>query len=136
MAKSKKPAKKKPAAKKPKKSAAKARRPKKAARNRSLPGMELVRDSTMDAFCEGIVTAREKKNRAIESEKEETSGALETMRRKGYSRYKHDGIELRFVPGADKLVIRKTKGDAEEGGEHNLPEAEDAGGASGEDAGE
>jgi hypothetical protein len=134
MAKKPKKAAKKPApkpAKKtaPKKAAGKARATKPAARatkdvkpkapkpprNPSLPGMEHVRYRELDAYCESIGAARDKKNAAIMDEKGYTQGALQAMVKRDCHTYKHAGVELILVPGDAKLRVRLLKDDEGEG---------------------
>jgi hypothetical protein len=75
--------------------------------------MEHVRYRELDAFCEGIADARAKKNEAIADEKGYITGALGAMQKRGCVVYKHDGIELLFVPGDAKLRVRLTKDEGE-----------------------
>lgn len=95
-----------------------------APRNAPLPGMEHVRYRELDAFCEGIADAREKKNEAIGDEKGYISGALAAMQKRGCIVYKHDGIELLFVPGDAKLRVRQTKDSEGEGAD--VPKSDNA----------
>jgi hypothetical protein len=84
-------------------------------RSQVLPGMEQVRSKPLDNLCEGLADVRA----AINSNKQEESGliqsALQTMVRRNIQVYKHGGIELARVPGAEKLRVRviKEQGDAD-----------------------
>lgn len=77
--------------------------------------MEHVRYAELDAFCEGIADAREKKNEAVGDEKGYITGALGAMQKRGCVVYRHDGVELLFVPGDAKLRVRLTKDEGEGG---------------------
>lgn len=94
---------KKPEAKKP------------AARSRTLPGMEQVRDQRLDNLCESMADHRRAMNAARTEEQSDITSALQHMVKKGVSVYKHGGIELARVPGAEKLRVRlvKEQGDAD-----------------------
>lgn len=88
--------------------------------------MAHVRYRELDAFCEGIADAREKKNEALGDEKGYISGALAAMQKRDCSVYKHDGIELLLVPGDAKLRVRLTK---DEGNGADVPVDEPNGNA-------
>jgi hypothetical protein len=97
---------------------------KRGARSQPLPGMEGVRNAKLDNLCEGIAEQRRVMNAAHVETQTDITAALQEMQRKGISVYKHGGIELARVPGAEKLRVRLTKeqGDAdgddlEDGGE-------------------
>ncbi len=111
----------------------------KGARSQVLPGLEQVRSRKLDAICEGISDERQAMNAAKVEEKGLIAAALQAMTREGVTVYRHGGVELARVPGAEKLRVRLTKeqGDADEGdlepGEADSPsdeeEAADAAGA-------
>lgn len=97
---------------------------KRSARSQPLPGMEGVRNGKLDNLCEGIAEQRRVMNAAHLETQTDITAALQEMQRKKISVYKHGGIELARVPGAEKLRVRLTKeqGDAdgddlEDGGE-------------------
>lgn len=77
--------------------------------------MEQARNVRLDNICEGIAEERGVMNAAAYEEKSLISTALQEMQQKGITVYKHGGIELVRVPGADKLRVRLSKegGDAE-----------------------
>lgn len=85
------------------------------ARSRALPGMEQVRDQRLDNLCEGMAEHRRVMNAARVEEQGDITAALQHMVKKGISVYKHGGIELARVPGAERLRVRVTKeqGDAD-----------------------
>lgn len=64
-------------------------------------------------------------------------GALQEMKKRGLVAYKHAGVELAFVPGADKLRVRLTKDASDSsaaagddiGAQAADPEGEEVGGA-------
>lgn len=85
-----------------------------------LPGMEQVRDAVLDRLCEGIGECRDQMNQAKRDESSLDASALQRMSRSsekfpnGRTVYRHAGVELARIPGADKLRVRvtKEKGDA------------------------
>jgi hypothetical protein len=84
-------------------------------RSQALPGMGQVRNSKLDNICEGIAEERAASNAANQEEKQLTSTALQVMQASKVTAYRHAGVELSRVPGAEKLRVRLTKetGDAE-----------------------
>ncbi len=90
------------------------RKKKKGARSQPLPGMEQVRNVKLDNVCESIAEERETMNAAKTKEKQLTATALQVMQIGKVTVYKHAGVELIRVPGADKLRIRlvEDSGDA------------------------
>lgn len=95
----------------------KARAKPKGPRSQALPGMGAgeVRNTKLDNICEGIAEERAAKNAADLEEKQLTSTALQVMQSSKVSAYRHAGVELARVPGAEKLRVRLTKetGDSE-----------------------
>lgn len=87
------------------------------ARSRALPGMEQVRDQRLDNLCEAMAEHRRVMNAARVEEQGDITTALQHMVKKNISVYKHGGIELARVPGAERLRVRLTKeqGDADGG---------------------
>jgi hypothetical protein len=85
------------------------------ARSQPLPGMDQVRNGRLDGLCEGIAEQRRVMNQARQDEQADITAALPEMQRKGITAYKHGGVELVRVPGAEKLRVRLTKeqGDAD-----------------------
>ncbi len=88
----------------------------KGARSRTLPGMERVRNRKLDNLCEAIGEERRRMNAAKLDEQASIQASLQVMQRENISIYKHAGVELARVPGAEKLRVRLTKedGDADE----------------------
>lgn len=85
-------------------------------RSQVLPGHETVRDQTLDNLCESIGEHRAAKNLHTEHEQADIQAALTRMQEIGKRCvvYKHAGVELARVPGAEQLRVRLTKstGDA------------------------
>lgn len=143
-------AKKKPAAKpkgktKPtRKAPASTRR--KGPRSQTLPGMDQVRNRKLDNLCEAIGEERNRMNAAKQEEQASIQAALQVMQRDNVTVYKHAGVELARVPGAEKLRVRlvKEQGDADAGdletgetdndqvGDERRSAVEDLGGEGGE----
>jgi len=93
-------------------------------RSQVLPGMEQVRSKALDNLCEGLADVRASMNSAKQEETGLIQSALQTMVRRNVQVYKHGGIELARVPGAEKLRVRviKEQGDADAS---DLQQAED-----------
>lgn len=85
------------------------------ARSQVLPGLEQVRDRKLDNLCESIAEHRRVMNAARVEEQSDVAAALQHMVKKSSSVYKHGGVELARVPGAERLRVRLTKetGDAD-----------------------
>lgn len=85
------------------------------ARSQALPGMDQVRNTRLDNLCEGMAESRRAMAQARTTENGDIVAALQEMQRKQVSVYRHAGIELARVPGAEKLRVRLTKeeGDAD-----------------------
>ena len=92
---------------KPKAKAAK----KKTARPRSqiLPGMEQVRNKTLDRVCEGISEVRADINRLRSEEQDLQRQAVKAMQAGSVTAYRFSGVELVLVPGDVKLRVRTMK---------------------------
>lgn len=75
--------------------------------------MEQVRDRSLDRLCEGIGDVRETMNEARQEEAGLIASALKRMQEKNTTVYKHAGVELARIPGADKLRVRVTKDDGD-----------------------
>jgi hypothetical protein len=85
------------------------------ARSQTLPGLEQVRNGKLDNLCESIAEVRGTMNEAKQEEVGFVRAALQAMVAKGVTVYKHGGVELARVPGAEKLRVRlvKEQGDAD-----------------------
>lgn len=88
-----------------------ARSRKAAPRSQVLPGMEQVRDRTLDQCCEDIGAARDTMNAAKLDEKAAIQRAIKRMLLSPTKTraYRHGGVELALVEGVDKLRVRLTK---------------------------
>lgn len=93
--------------------------PRKRPRQITLPdeSMERVRSKRLDAICESIADERDKVNEAKKEEGGLISSALQEMQNKGIQVYKHGGVELARVPGAEKLRVRRVKDEGDAGAE-------------------
>lgn len=99
---------------------------------RTLPGMEQVRDATLDRLCRRIGdngAAMNELRTDVESDKQ---AALDHMLETGSKSYHHHGVELLVRGGNAKLSVRPYKGDtqatvksagAEEAGDPDAGEA-------------
>ena len=98
---------------------------KKGPRSQVLPGLEQVRSKPLDNLCEGIAEARGQMNTAKQEESGLIQLALQTMVKRGVSVYRHVGVELSRIPGAEKLRVRLTKEQGDAGAEDlDQPEPE------------
>lgn len=75
--------------------------------------MEQRRNTRLDNYCEAIAEHRAAKNAATLAEAGDISGALQEMQRSSTTVYKHAGVELARVPGAEKLRVRLAKGEGD-----------------------
>ena len=125
--------KKKPPAK-GKRGASGAGKARKGPRSQALPGMEQVRSQRLDNICESIVEERTRMNKAKTEETGLVQSALQEMTKRGIPVYRHGGVELARIPGAEKLRVRLTKeqGDAGEA-DLNPPDADENPGGGGPD---
>ena len=98
-----------------------------APRSQVLPGLEQVRSARLDNLCEAIAEVRTTMNNAKQEEIGLIQAALQTMVKREVSVYKHGGVELARVPGAERLRVRlvKEQGDAGEEDLETPPEGED-----------
>lgn len=91
-------------------------------RSQALPGMEQVRSTKLDRICEALGEVRTRRNALSLEEKGLLQSGLQEMQKstdkhpQGRSVYKHGGIELARIPGADTLRARlvKDQGDADQ----------------------
>ena len=97
--------------------------------------MEQVRDRKLDNICEGIGEERGRMNEAKTEEQGLIQAALQRMQGGGVQVYRHAGVELARVPGAEKLRVRLTKeqGDAD-ASDLEAPEKAAGEGETGDDA--
>lgn len=80
---------------------------------RALPGMEQVRDATLDRLCRRIGdngAAMNELRTDVESDKQ---AALDHMLETGSKSYHHHGVELLVRGGNAKLSVRPYKGDTQ-----------------------
>jgi len=84
-------------------------------RSQVLPGMEQVRSRKLDNLCEAIAECRAQKNAAVTEEKSLDATALQVMVGEGLAVYRHGGVELARIPGAEKLRVRMTREEGDAG---------------------
>lgn len=82
-------------------------------RSMVLPTMEQARSQRLDNLCEEIAEERETMNGAKVKEKASTASALKAMQERNLTVYKHAGVELARVPGAEKLRVRLVNDDGD-----------------------
>lgn len=78
-------------------------------RSQVLPGMEQVRNRSLDRICEGISDVRNDKNRLIAEEKDLMNQAVQVMTKDAMTVYRFSGVELVLVPGDVHLRVRTLK---------------------------
>lgn len=78
-------------------------------RSQMLPGMEHVRDQTLDRLCESVGEGRDAMAQLRENEAGDLQAALTRMRARNLHTYQHAGVEMARVPGEEKLRVRATK---------------------------
>ena len=91
------------------------------ARSQVLPGIDLLRARKLDNLCEAIAECRAQKNAAVTEEKSLDVTALRVMVETGIAVYRHGGVELARIPGAEKLRVRMTTEEGEAGAEDLEP---------------
>lgn len=94
---------------------AKARKP--GPRSQTLPGMAKVRDGKLDNLCEALAEVRGTINNAKQEEAGLMASTLQRMVARDVTVYKHGGVELARVPGAEKVRVRLSKDDGDAGAE-------------------
>ena len=77
-------------------------------RSQVLPGMEQVRNKTLDRICEAMSDVRGDMNRCRGEEKDLQGQAVREMNGK-VTAYRHAGVELVLVPGDVHLRVRTLK---------------------------
>lgn len=90
-------------------------------KDRPLPTMEQSKNARLERLCDSIGTQREVINAAKTTERGDIQAALQEMQRSGLQVFRHGGVELARIPGADKLRVRVT--DEEGGASVDSPEA-------------
>lgn len=98
----------------------------KSPRSQTLPGMEQVRNRSLDRLCESLGDTRDDLARLQGEEADLQSQCMGVMQRDGVTAYRHAGIELALVPGGAKLRVRKLK-DKTAQASTAAPPADDAG---------
>lgn len=97
-------------------------------KSQGLPGLEQVRNHTLDRCAESIADCRATINNARQEEAGWIQTAIREMQKiaaelgQSTYAYKHAGVELLMVPGDVKLRVRALK-DGGEGDEVGLPNA-------------
>src|SRR5262245_25683946 len=74
-----------------------------------MPGMEAIRDATLDRLCEDIGGYRDQMSRLRADESADKLLALDRMAERKFQIYKHAKIELALIPGDMKLRVRQIK---------------------------
>jgi hypothetical protein len=78
-------------------------------RSQVLPGMEQVRNRSLDRICEGISDTRADLNKCRGEEKELVNQAVKVMTTQKVTAYRFSGVELVLVPGDVHLRVRTLK---------------------------
>lgn len=107
----------------PKKAAKKAARRTASPRSQVLPGMEQVRNRSLDRICEAISDVRSDLNRLRGEDKDLQGQAVRVMAGEKVTAYRFAGVELVLVPGDAHLRVRTLKATANTDGETETEEA-------------
>lgn len=96
-------------------------------RDKKLPGFEQPKNQRLELLCESLDTQRTVINDAKRIEKSDKAAALQEMTRTGLLAFKHAGIELARIPGADTIRVHvvKDEGEMEAEGEATTEQATD-----------
>jgi hypothetical protein len=86
----------------------KAARPK-GPRSQALPGMAQVRDAKLDQICEDIGEGLDQINDGTEQVNDGKAAAIARLHARGLSGYRHAGVRLSLVPGAEKVSVKREK---------------------------
>lgn len=78
-------------------------------RSQSLPGMSQIRDAKMDEICESIGEGLDGINQSTDQVDEGKSAAMQRLHAKGLSSYRHAGVRVSLIPGADKISVKREK---------------------------
>lgn len=78
-------------------------------RSQVLPGMEQVRNRSLDRICEHISDVRGDLNRLRGEDKDLQGQAVRVMSGDKVTAYRHAGVELVLVPGDAHLRVRTLK---------------------------
>lgn len=78
-------------------------------RSQALPGMAQVRDAKLDQICEDIGEGLDQINLGTESVDDGKAAAISRLHSRGLSSYRHAGVRLSLVPGAEKVSVKREK---------------------------
>lgn len=84
-------------------------RQRRSAQSQVLPGLEQVRNGRLDRTCEALGDIRDTLNQSKAEESRMKQAAIQEMSAGHILTYKHAGIELVLVPGADNLRVHVIK---------------------------
>lgn len=100
----------------PKKKAASATRTKlkagagkKAPRSQVLPGMERVRNTRLDGYCEDARDGLQSIEDGTSAVNDAKQGAMKELQKIGRSSYVHSGVRFTHTPGVDKVSVKRIK---------------------------
>lgn len=78
-------------------------------RSQTLPGMAQVRDAKLDQICEDIGDGLDQINAGTEAVDEGKLAAIQRLHSRNLSGYRHAGVRLSIVPGAEKVSVKREK---------------------------
>lgn len=96
-------------------------------RSQALPGMEQVRNRSLDRICEHISDVRHDLNRLRGEEKDLQGQAVRVMTGDKVAVYRHSGVEMVLVPGDVHLRVRTLKATPANADGPEAPAGDDAG---------
>lgn len=89
-------------ASKPKTKKPRAKKP----RSQPLPGMEDARIRELDDIAASYAEIRDQRIALNKDEAELKASAIALMRKHGKTIYRHDGIEIRIIPGEEDVKVK------------------------------
>ncbi len=92
-------------------------------RDEKLPGFKQPKNQRLELLCESLDNQRTVINDAKRIEKSDKAAALQEMTRVGLLAFKHAGIELARIPGADTIRVHVVKDEGEMEAEGEATEA-------------
>lgn len=78
-------------------------------RSQALPGMAQVRDAKLDTICEDIGEGLDQIEAGTAQVNDGKAAAATRLHTRGLSGYRHAGVRLALVPGAEKVSARREK---------------------------
>jgi hypothetical protein len=78
-------------------------------RSQALPGMAQVRDAKLDQICEDIGEGLDQINDGTDQVNDGKAAAIARLHARNLSGYRHAGVRLALVPGAEKVSVKRER---------------------------